>query len=185
MTAEKERQPLRTTFSLGTCGMLWWCGFDQLSLDFSPYNYSAVEQELGLFRQDRTPKPVLIEFRNFTNFLGKLPFKTLPPRKTEAVCILTEGQDNWAVAYNTFILAKQAGFDIQFQKAEQELKESKVYLMPSVKGLDAIFKDSWYKILDRVREGATLYLSLDFVYMPTLTTPLGFEIRSNIQRRGH
>ncbi|MBK8881098.1 MAG: hypothetical protein IPN67_01560 [Bacteroidales bacterium] len=53
-------------------GMLWWCRFDQLSLDFSPYNYSAVEQELGLFRQDRTPKPVLIEFRNFTNFLGKL-----------------------------------------------------------------------------------------------------------------
>jgi hypothetical protein len=165
-------------------GMLWWCGFDQLSLDFSPYNYSAVEQELGLFREDRTPKAVLIEFRNFTNFLEKLPFKTLPPRKTEAVCILTEGQDNWAVAYNTFILAKQAGFDIQFQKAEQDLKEAQVYLMPSVKGLDAIFKDSWYKILDKVRGGATLYLSLDFVYMPTLTTPLGFEIRSNIQRRG-
>jgi len=165
-------------------GMLWWCGFDQLSLGFSPYSYSAVEQELGLFREDRTPKPVLTEFRNFTSFLDKLPFGTLPPRKTEAVCILTEGQDNWAVAYNTFILAKQAGFDIVFQKSEQELKDAPVYLMPSVKGLDAIFKDSWYKILDKVREGATLYLSLDFVYMPALTTPLGFEIRSNIQRRG-
>ena len=165
-------------------GMLWWCGFDQLSLDFSPYNYSAVEQQLGLFREDRSPKPVLIEFSNFSNFLEKLPFKTLPPRKTEAVCILTEGQDNWAAAYSSFILAKQAGFDIQFQKSEQELRESKVYLMPSVKGLDPIFKNSWYKILDRVKEGATLYISLDFVYMPTLTSPVGFEIKSNIQRRG-
>jgi hypothetical protein len=165
-------------------GMLWWCGFDQLSLDFSPYNYSAVEQELGLFRQDRSPKPVLFEYRNFAGFLGKLPFKTLPPRKTEAVCILTEGQDNWAVAYNTFILAKQAGFDITFRKSEQEIPDAPVYLMPSVKGLDAIFKDSWYNILDRVKKGATLYLSLDFAYLPTLTKPLGIEIKSNIQRRG-
>jgi len=165
-------------------GMLWWCGFDQLNLDFSPYNYSAVEQELGLFREDRTPKPVLVEFRNFSNFLEKLPLKTLPPRKTEALCILTEGQDNWAVAYSTFILAKQAGFDIQFQKSEQVLRNARVYLLPSVKGLDAIFKDSWYKILDRVKDGATLYLSLDFVYMPTLTSLLGIEIKSNIQRRG-
>jgi beta-galactosidase len=165
-------------------GMLWWCGFDQLSLDFSPYNYSAVEQQLGLFREDRSPKPVLVEFRNFSNFLEKLPFKTLPPRKTEAVCILTEGQDNWAAAYSSFILAKQAGFDIQFQKSEQELRDSKVYLLPSVKGFDVIFKNSWYKILDRVNEGATLYISLDFAYMPTLTSPVGFEIKSNIQRRG-
>ena len=190
MTAgEKEkaafaRTALFSNWAHDCKGMLWWCGFDQLHLDFSPYNYSAVEQELGLFRQDRTPKPVLTEFRNFSNFIEKLPFKTLPPRKTEAVCILTEGQDNWAVAYNTFILAKQAGFDIQFQKSEQELRDAKVYLLPSVKGLDAIFKDSWYKILEKVKEGATLYISLDFVYMPTLTTPLGFEIKSNIQRRG-
>jgi hypothetical protein len=165
-------------------GMFWWCGFDQLQLDFSPYNYSAVEQELGLFKADMSPKQVLVEFRNFSSFIDKFPLKTLPPRKTEAVLILTEGQDNWAVAYNSFILAKQAGFDLQFQKSEQELKEAPVYLLPSVKGLDAIFKDSWYRLLDKVKNGATLYVSLDFAYLPALTGPVGFEIRSNIQRRG-
>jgi endo-1,4-beta-mannosidase len=165
-------------------GMFWWCGFDQLHLEFSPYNYSAVEQELGLFRADMSPKPVLTEFRDFSSFIDKFQYKTLPPRKTEAVCIMTEGQDNWAAAYNSFILAKQAGFDIQFQKAEQELKDASLYLMPSVKGLDPIFKKSWYKILEKVKNGATLYISLDYAYMPTLTSPVGFEIKSNILRRG-
>jgi beta-galactosidase len=190
MTAgEKEkaafaRTALFSNWANDCKGMFWWCGFDQLSLNFSPYNYSAVEQELGLFREDRSPKPVLTEFKNFSAFLDKLPFKTLPLRKAEAVCILTEGQDSWAAAYNSFILAKQAGFEIEFQKSGQELKDARVYLLPSVKGLDPIFKDSWYRILDRVKAGATLYLSLDFVYMPTLTSPVGIEIKTNIQRRG-
>ena len=57
-------------------------------------------------------------------------------------------------------------------------------MLPSVKGLYAIFKDSWYGILDKVKQGATLYLSLDFVYLPTLTEPMGIEIRTNIRRIG-
>jgi hypothetical protein len=164
-------------------GMFWWCGFDQLHLAFSPYNYGAVEQELGLFRTDRSPKPVLNEFRKFSSFIDSLPFRTLPARKTEAVCILTEGQDNWAAAYSSFILAKQAGFDFEFMKAGQPLKESELYIMPSVKGLDAIYKDTWYAVLDRVKEGATLYISLDFAYLPD-PGRLGYEVKSNIQRRG-
>ena len=87
MTAgEKEkagfaRTALFSNWAHDCKGMFWWCGYDQLSLNFPPYNYSAVEQELGLFREDRSPKPVLVEFRNFSNFLEKLPFKTLPPRR--------------------------------------------------------------------------------------------------------
>jgi beta-galactosidase len=165
-------------------GMLWWCGFDQLSLNFPPYNYSALELQLGLIKEDRTPKPVMYEFKNFSGFLDKLPFKTLPPRKTEAVCILTEGQDNWSVAYSSFILSKQAGFDIRFQKAGQELKDAPMYMIPSVNGLDPLFKDDWLKILEKVKDGAILYLSLDVTFLPTLNDPLGIEIRTNIKRRG-
>jgi hypothetical protein len=165
-------------------GMFWWCGFDQLSFNYPPYNYAAVEQELGLIKEDRTPKPVLSEFKKFTAFLEGLPFKNLPPRKTEAICILTEGQDNWSVAYSSFILSKQAGFDLQFQKAGQELKDAPLYLLPSVKGFDPVYKDYWNKLLDKVKDGAILYLSLDDAYLPTLTEPLGIEIISNIKRRG-
>jgi beta-galactosidase len=165
-------------------GMLWWCGYDQLSLDFPPYNYSALELQLGLIKEDRTPKQVLFEFKNFSSFLEKLPFKTLPPRKTEAVCILTEGQDNWSVAYSSFILSKQAGFDIKFQKSGQELKDAPIYLVPSVNGLDPFFKDDWFRILEKVKQGAILYLSLDDTFLPALNEPLGIEIKTNIKRRG-
>lgn len=166
-------------------GTFWWCGYDQASFMYPPYNYSSVENELGLIREDRSPKPVLSEFKNFSAFLEKLPFKTLPKRKTEAVCILTEGQDNWSVGYSSFVLAKQAGFDFQFQKAGQALKDAPLYLLPSLRGVDPVFKGDWLQLLDKVKAGATLYISLDDAYLNTFNAPLGVELSTNSKRRGN
>jgi hypothetical protein len=58
----------------------------------------------------------------------------LPARQTDAVCILSEGQDQWAIAYASFILAKQAGFDLTFRYADQPLKDASLYLLPSISG---------------------------------------------------
>lgn len=190
MTAgEKEksafaRTALFSNWAHDCLGTFWWCAYDQLSFNYPPYNYASVEAELGLIKEDRTPKPVLNELKMFSNFIDKLPFKVLPPRKTEAVCILTEGQDNWAIAYTSFVLAKQAGFDFQFQKAGQQLKEASLYLLPSLKGVDPLLKDGWLQLLEKVKAGATLYLSLDDAYLPTFIEPLGINISVNIKRRG-
>lgn len=187
---EKEKSAFaRTAFFTNWAhdckGTFWWCAYDQLSFNYPPYNYASVEAELGLIKEDRTPKPVMIEIKAFSNFIDNLPFKTLPERKTEAVCILTEGQDNWSVAYSSFVLAKQAGFDFQFQKAGQELKDAQLYMLPSLKSIDPFYKDYWFKILDKVKAGATLYMSLDDAYLPTFTGPLGIDISVNIKRRGN
>jgi hypothetical protein len=189
MTAgEKEkaafaRTALFTNWAHGCMGTFWWCAYDQSSFNYPPYNYSSVEAELGLIKEDRSPKPVMNEMKSFSKMIDNLPFKTLPTHKTDAVCILTEGQDNWAVAYSSFILAKQAGFDFQFQKAGQEIKDAALYLLPSLKGIDPVYKDYWFKLLNKVKTGATLYISLDDAYLPTLTEPLGIEISVNIKRR--
>ncbi len=164
-------------------GTFWWCAYDQLSFTYPPYNYASVEAELGLIKEDRTPKPVLNELKTFSSFIDKFPFKNLPARKTEAVCILTEGQDNWAIAYTSFVLAKRAGFDFQFQKAGQEIKDAQLYMLPSLKGIDPFYKDYWLKLLEKVKAGATLYISLDDAYLPTFTEPLGIDISVNIKRR--
>ncbi|MBC7720741.1 MAG: cellulase family glycosylhydrolase [Pedobacter sp.] len=166
-------------------GTFWWCAYDQLSFNFPPYNFASVEAELGLIKEDRTPKPVMNELKKFSNFVDNLPFKNLPLRKTEAICILTENQDNWAVGYTSFVLAKQAGFDFQFQKAGQELKDAPLYMLPSIKGVDPLLKDLWLQLLDKVKAGATLYISLDDAYLPTFTGPLGIDISVNIKRRGN
>lgn len=165
-------------------GTFWWCAYDQLSFNYPPYNYASVEAELGLIKENRSPKPVLGELKAFSRFIDKLPFAALPPRQTEAVCVLTEGQDTWAAAYTSFVLAKQAGFDIRFTKAGQELPEAPLYLLPSLKGTDPFRKDYWFQLLAKVKAGATLYLSLDDAYLPTFNEPLGVAVSTNSQRRG-
>ena len=67
----------------------------------------------------------------FANFAESLPMEKLPPRLQDAVCVLTEGQDTWGVAYGTLILAKQAGLDISFVWHTEQIPESNVYLLPS------------------------------------------------------
>ena len=178
------RTALFSNWAHDCMGTLWWCAYDQLSFAYPPYNYASVENELGLIGEDRRPKPVLGELKAFSNFIDKLPFPALPPRKTEAVCLLTEGQDTWGVGYTSFVLAKQAGFDFRFQKAGQPLADAPLYLLPSLKGIEPFHKAYWYQLLEKVKAGATLYMSLDDAYLPTFNGPLGVEVRTNIQRRG-
>ena len=82
------------------------------------------------------------------------------------------------------MLAKQAGFDFQFQKAGQELKDAPLYLLPSVKGVDPMFKNDWFALLEKVKAGATLYMSLDDAYLNTFNEPLGIELLTNSKRKG-
>jgi hypothetical protein len=92
--------------------------------------------------------------------IAGLPFRALPLRTREAVCILTEGQDHWGVAYSAFILAKQAGFELEFQHASQPLRDASFYLLPSVEGYQFIARRRLLELLARVKAGATLYVSL-------------------------
>ncbi|MDX8339642.1 cellulase family glycosylhydrolase [Draconibacterium sp. IB214405] len=163
-------------------GVLWWCAYDQNQLDFTPYEWYAVERDLGLFKTDRSPKPVVGELQKFRKFIDGLPFDSLPPHKKEAVCILTDGQDQWGAAYSTYILAKQAGFDIEFQYGNQPLKEAPLYIMPSIKGLTLINRKEWLSILDKVKNGATLYVSFDLGFLSPFVEPAGIDIVSSQNR---
>jgi len=142
-------------------GMIWWCANDQTELEHAPYDWKAAERELGMLRVDGTAKPVLDEMGEFRRFLDALPFDALPIRHREAICILTEEQDHWGVAYSSFILAKQAGFDLEFQCQGQPIRDADLYLMPSVVGHGIILRRRLIELLDKVEAGATLYLSLD------------------------
>ena len=142
-------------------GLLWWCASDQAHLEHAPYDWCAVERELGLLRIDGRAKPVLKEIGVFRKMLDGLPFQTLPARTQEAVCILTEGQDHWGVAFSAFILAKQAGFDLEFQHASQPLRDAPFYLLPCLTGNNMISRRRMLDLLAKVKAGATLYVSLD------------------------
>jgi len=163
-------------------GLLWWCAFDQAHLAHAPYDWNAVERELGLFEPDCKPKPVVDEMLNFSRFLKGLPIGDLPARRAEAVCILSPQQDTWAAGLASFILAKQAGFDLTFQYSDQPLRDAKLYLLPSIKG-DPITRRSWLELLERIRAGASLYVSLDEGFLSPFNECFGLEVQTR-QRRG-
>ncbi|MHB8996576.1 MAG: glycoside hydrolase 5 family protein [Armatimonadota bacterium] len=192
-------------------GLIWWCAHEQTELAHAPYDWHAVERELGLLRVDKSCKPVLEVIGEFRRMLDRISSSVraassrerneglrgasspqaaadatpveggtpsfgndssrleaartattgLPPARKEAVCILTQGQDNWGVAYSSYILAKQAGFDLQFQYCTQPIREADLYLLPCLSGHAMISRRRLGELMAKVEAGATLYMSLD------------------------
>ena len=163
-------------------GLFWWCAYDFGHLEHAPYDWDSYERELGLLRADRTPKPVLAEMTGFGRFLGTLPWAKLPPRSTQAVCILTHGQDNWGAAFASFILAKQAGFDVEFQHCDQPLRDAPLYLLPSICGAQVLARRHYLALLERVRAGATLHVSLGDAMLSPFTEQFGLEVLGRRRR---
>ena len=142
---------------------IWWCANEQSALVHTPYDWCGVERELGLFRLDGSPKPVGKRLTAVQGFIDSFEaeFGSLPERVIDAVCILTKEQDAWGVAYGTFMLAKQAGLDIQFAYATDVIPDAKVYLMPSMYGTNIMNKWKLEELYKKVENGAVLYMSND------------------------
>ncbi len=175
------RTILFSLWSHGDLGMLWWCAFDQAHLEHAPYDWVAIERKLGLFRGDFTAKPVAGELRKFSAFL-KQKAPVLAERVRDAVCLLTEGQDMWGTAFATFLLAKQAGFDLAFQTSAQPLRPSNLYLLPSLKNQPS--RRFSLELMERVQEGATLYVSVDDPTLSDAREWFGVEVQTRRQRVG-
>lgn len=158
--ARNVRMALFSCWANDLHGYLWWCGFDQSHLDFPPYDWTAIERELGLFRVDRSAKPAAVVMRDFAAFRKSLPFD-LPARRVDAVCIAPEKEKGWVRCFGAFLLSRQAGFDIRFAGAEQPLPESDFYILPSVGGSSEISRKAWLALLDKVSAGASLLITSD------------------------
>lgn len=159
--AEYLRTTLLQLWAHDCEGLFWWCTFDQLHLEHPPYEWCGVERMLGLYRNDGSRKPVADVLASFAELQKSLPFAQLPKFKKEAVCILTEEQDCWMAAYGSWVLAKQAGFDLEFQYNDEPLREAGYYLLPMISGLNNIPRSRYLELMKRVESGATLLCSFD------------------------
>lgn len=145
----------------GINGCFWWCAYEARFFEQPPYQWCTNERELGLFYEDRAPKKVAKAFTDFSDFLKQFPYARLPKRRIDAVCVLSSTEDMWGVAYHCFILAKQAGFDVQFAAEDQPLPDAPLYILPSVSGNEHI-KDRYYQnLLKKVENGASLLVTCD------------------------
>ena len=176
--ADFLRASLFSLWAHGCTGLLWWCAFDQEHLAHAPYDWNAVERELGLFQADHTPKPAVTEIAAFTAFQEQAG--VLPPTQCDAVCILTEDQDHWAVAYSTFILSKQAGIDVAFHYVDGPIPEAKLYFLPSIRGTKVLARR--HELLTQVHAGATLYISYDGGFLSQFANVTGLEVNGRALR---
>lgn len=172
------------SLSQGFPGFLWWCGFDLNHLQFPPYDWFMWENELGVMIDNKTPKPIISEMKSFASFIKTHNLEKLPTSTKHAVCILSKEQSIWTIAYGTYMLARQAGFNLQFCYANDEIPISDLYILPSITGGEPIYKRCFQEVLKRVsKDGASLYISMDKkAFMSNFNVVTGVTI-NNVSER--
>lgn len=158
MAANFLKVNMFSNWAHGMTGVIWWCANEQIMLKTPPYEWNMLENELGMIDKNRNPKPILTEMKKFSDWLAGIDFE-LPKANEDGVCILSEGQDHWGCAYMSYILAKQAKVNFKFVYAKNPLPDSDVYMLPSVNSVHIMPKYRYYELMDRVKKGATLYIS--------------------------
>ncbi len=162
----------------GAPGVMWWCANEQIHLMFPPYDRNMNETELGMFDRDGNARPVLKEFKKFSEWLKKVDF-TLPAAVDDAVCLVTDGQDQWGVVYSSYVLAKQAGVNIRFADATKEIPDSEIYLLPSVNGIYVMPSQKYAELKKKVQEGATLYISINGGSLSEFSDLTGLAVKTS------
>ena len=71
-----------------------------------------------------------------------------------------------------------ADMGINFKSVEQEIPDAKLYILPRITGTSAIEYGFLQKLLEKVRNGATFFFSLDDGYMRKFPEITGIEIDS-------
>lgn len=152
------RVNLFSNWAHGAKGVLWWCANEQIMLETPPYSWNMCETELGMIDRYGNPKPVLTELKKFSKWFYENNIN-LPEASEDAVCIVTEGQPNWGIAYISYILAKQSGINLKFADGNSNLPESDFYMLPSVQSVHMMKSEKFKELKQRVGKGATLYIS--------------------------
>lgn len=176
LTAKYVKGSLYTAWSHNCLSFLWWIGFDQGSLNYFPFSYNNRASNYGLFREDKTLKPVGKVIKEFAEFQENLPFEKLPERIKDAVCIISNDKNTWVTAYSSFILAKQARIDIEFAYLNDGIPDSDVYFFPSVCFTQDMSIDMLDNLMSRVNNGAVLYLSVNMGFIRNMNTDFGFHL---------
>ena len=158
--AKFMRTNLYSLWANNAAGAMWWCANDQTMLTKVPYTENMVELELGLLDKHHQPKPVIKEIHKFTEFMKTVDFE-LPEAEKDAVCLLTEDQQQWGVAYMTQTLLSQVGLNCKFAYPEKKMPDAKLYLVPSINGRMVMNQLRYVELKEKVAQGAVVYISMD------------------------
>ncbi len=182
VAADYIRASAFSSWAHGLYGFVWWCANEQKHLTHTPYDWNAVERELGLFHLDGTKKPVLDAMTEISKFASEFEYGALPERIKDATVVLTRKQDTWAAAYGSFIIAKQAGLDVDFIWHEDKLPNSDVYILPSLQSDTPLNLGKYIELIKRAEDGATLVMSIDDALLSPFEEVTGMSVVTRSRR---
>lgn len=170
-------------------GLYWWCAFDQGFIDKTPYDWNTIGSNYGIVDKDMNAKPCAIEAKRFMDIVKAMPFGTLPKTEPDTCIILSDrirGDTQRDMGIISFILARQAGLEPIFCDADKNvLPDCKLYIFPSVTGHRHMPKHRLDVLLDKVRSGATLYISVGDTLMRDFEEITGVCVDSRFAQTKH
>ncbi|MBR3966161.1 MAG: cellulase family glycosylhydrolase [Clostridia bacterium] len=185
MSAQFMNIQILSSLVNGFEGYHWWCAWDQMHLDFAPYTWSLMERQLGLFDKDRKPKPVALTMKKLSEAIEKMPDR-FPKRKSDGVCVLSLEQEREKIAMASVLLGKQAGIDLDIAyDLDGNIPDSDFYILPSVMGWAVMYKPTWDKLVDSVKNGRTLCVTYNGGHLVDMTTFFGVESRGLMTNVSH
>ncbi len=177
-----------TSFSAwanGINGYMWWCNHDFDKLNKTPYIWNPLERELGLITSDGQIKPALMAIKDFSEFLKKLPFNELPKADVDGYILVGKTEqpfDSWGESFNSYVLAKQAGLNMNFSYINSPIPESNLYILPCVSDFEFFEAFRFDELMEKVHNGATLYVSLKDPYINGYDRFFGAELLNKYNR---
>lgn len=168
-------------------GAIAWCFSDFSQTSRSPYNETPYEVGFGITTADGKLKASAGVMQRFARMLAELDFSKLVAEPAPAAIVIPEryydnldeeitAEVNARILFNAFILAKQAGLDVDFISPEGSLGKYKILILPSVPRRGAVSIKGWQKIQDFVKEGGTIFCSYNGVAFPKLEKLFGIKI---------
>ena len=160
MGGDWVRVNILSALANGYKGYLFWCAMEHTKLKHAPYCWVNMERGLGIVDVDRNPKPAGVQMKKMADeVLHKLP--TDLQRKTDAVCVMCKEMPKHEAACGTYVLAKEAGFNITYVNEGLRVPKSDLYLMPCPTGWGVLHRRTLDSVFENVEQGATLYASFN------------------------
>jgi endo-1,4-beta-mannosidase len=165
------RESVLTALAAGSAGALVWCAsdFDRATLGLeAPYSHHAFELGFGMLRADGTEKPVCDELRALRSLVDAIDFPSVTRPRARAAMVVSDWVErdfpfSWEdkgglrrALLQSYVLAAQAGMDLDVLAEDDELDGYALVLVPSTQKLRV---PTWHKLEAAARAGATIYWS--------------------------
>ena len=168
-------------------GAIWWRHTDFTCVQDLPHDGSQMESDgLGMFDETGKAKPVTREYKKMAGLLGKIDFPNFTAKRARAAIVVPfrEGvPEDQSKIFMAFILSKQAGINADIIRPESDFSAYDLLIAPSLTTHAPLRVSDWLRLLARVKEGATLYVSYDNCALRNMGEAFGVKINNKTKPR--